>query len=277
MNTSNIRDLFKSLLVNKQFTEINREKSMTDLVGNTTIEIVGASFISDEDAIFGEVNWGYVKREEEWYNSMSLSVNDIPGGAPAVWKAVADKDGFINSNYGWCIYSQENGFKFSESSFAWPFVLATTPLDPCIPYDRPGPSQYAAALEELKRNPESRRAIMIYTRPSMWLEFNKNGRSDFMCTNTVQYLIRGGRLNAIVNMRSQDSVFGHKNDRCWQVHVQTKLANDLGIEVGQLIWQTGSLHIYARHFYLVDHFAKTGQINISKKDYAELYPNSPYI
>jgi len=29
---------------------------MTGLTGNTTIEIIGASFIADEEAIFGEVN-----------------------------------------------------------------------------------------------------------------------------------------------------------------------------------------------------------------------------
>lgn len=243
MNTSNIRDLFKSLLVNKQFTEINREKSMTDLVGNTTIEIVGASFISDEDTIFGEVNWGYVKREEEWYNSMSLNVNDIPGGAPAVWKAVAGTDGLITSNYGWMIYSPENGF-IGEGN---------RPIKPSEA------SQYLQALNELKLNPASRRAIMIYTRPSMWLEYNRNGRNDFCCTNTVQYLIRNGKLNAVVQMRSNDAVLGFKNDRAWQMHVLNNLAGDLQIEPGEITWQVGSLHVYERHYYLVDpvNYSKT--------------------
>lgn len=220
--TSDIREEFKRLLAAKQFTSVNREASMTALAGATTIEIVGACFNANEDAIFGEVNWDYVKREEEWYNSQSLNVSDIPGGAPAIWKAVADKDGFINSNYGWAIYSLENE------------------------------CQYENAKAELQKNPESRRAIMIYTRPRMWLDFNKNGRSDFMCTNTVQYLIRDGKLVSIVNMRSNDAVFGYKNDRAWQRHVQEKLAAELGVEVGDLLWQVGSLHVYARHYHLVD-------------------------
>lgn len=231
ITTADIRAEFATLLAAEKFTSVNREATMTGLTGNTTIEIVGASFIADEESIFGEVNWDYVRREEEWYNSMSLSVNDIPGGPPQIWKAVADKDGFINSNYGWCIYSPDNGFSEDAGELE---------------------CQYTRAFAELKKNPESRRAIMIYTRPSMWSDYNKNGRSDFMCTNAVQYLIRDGALHAIVQMRSNDAVFGYKNDRAWQQHVLEKLANDLSVDVGNLYWNVGSLHVYARHYHLVD-------------------------
>jgi thymidylate synthase len=67
-------------------------------------------------------------------------------------------------------------------------------------------------------------------------------------------------------MRSNDAIFGFKNDRAWQHHVLTKLAADLNVEVGNITWQVGSLHVYARHFFLVDHFAKTGELNISKEE-----------
>lgn len=241
-----IREEFKTLLSQKKFTSINREASMTGLVGSTTIEIVGANFIADTDALFGTVNWEYVKREEGWYESRSLNVNDIPGGAPAIWKAVADKNGFINSNYGFLLFSPENG------------------------------SQYENAKNELLKNPESRRANTIYTRPSMWLDYNRDGRSDFCCTDSVQYLIRDGKVHAVVRMRSNDAIFGYRNDRAWQQHVLTKMTNELNAagnnyEVGQIIWQAGSLHIYARHYYLVKHFALTGEINISKEKYLTLY------
>jgi thymidylate synthase len=93
---------------------------------------------------------------------------------------------------------------------------------------------------------------MIYTRPSMWQDYNRNGRSDFMCTNTVQYLIREGRLHAVVNMRSNDAIFGFRNDRAWQQHVLEKLANDLNVPSGNLYWNVGSLHVYSRHYHLVD-------------------------
>lgn len=228
LTTFDIRERLKALLAAGIFTSVNREATMTELTGSTTIELINANFIADEESIFGTVNREYVEREEAWYNSQSLNVNDIPGGAPAVWKAVADPDGFINSNYGWCIYSDANH------------------------------AQYEHALSELIANRESRRAVTIYTRPSMWSDYNKNGRSDFMCTNAVQYLVRDGAVHSIVQMRSNDAVFGYKNDRAWQLHVLEKMTADLNsacgtnYKVGNLYWNAGSLHVYARHFHLVD-------------------------
>ncbi len=239
LRTADIRQQFKDLLAARKFTQINREATMTNLVGSTTIEIVGASFIADEEAIFGKVNHDYIEREEAWYNSMSLNVNDIPGETPAAWKACADKDGFINSNYGWCIYSFQNGFADADlNAFSLP--------------DGWKINQYNLVVRELQKNPESRRAVMIYTRPSMWSDYNLNGRSDFMCTNAVQYMIRDGAVHAVVQMRSNDAVFGYKNDRAWQQHVLQSVAADVGVPAGNLYWNAGSLHVYARHYNLVD-------------------------
>lgn len=230
---NDVRNAFIELFNSQKFTSVGREKAITGLVGSKTIEIISASFIADEDSIFGVVNQDYVRRELEWYNSMSLNVNDIPGGPPAVWKAVADKDGFINSNYGWCIYSGENLSGNSGDGYE---------------------GQFHKVVQELRVNPESRRAVMIYTRPSIWLEYNKHGRSDFICTNVVQYLIRDGQVDAVVQMRSNDGVFGYKNDRHWQLHVLEKVSNQVGYPVGNLYWNVGSLHIYERHFYLLESY-----------------------
>lgn len=232
----NIRDDLGHALWSKDF--------VTDKSGVKTIEIIGASFIADEELIFGAVNEEYVARELEWYKSQSLLVKDIPGGTPAIWDAVSSSKGEINSNYGWAIWSDEN----------------------C--------SQYNMCIGELGANPDSRRAIMIYTRPSMQFDYNKDGMSDFMCTNTVQYLIRDGEVNAVVSMRSNDVVFGFRNDYAWQKHVLDKLVADLNegdpsreYEAGTIIWNVGSLHVYARHFYLVDHYNQTGKTHVAKKDY----------
>jgi thymidylate synthase len=194
-----------------------------ELVGDT-IELVGTSFIADEESIFGQVNMDYVSRELEWYGSMSLNVNDIPAPIPRIWQEVADSNGEINSNYGWAVFHPDNG------------------------------NQYASVFNELETNPNSRRAIMIYTRPTMHTDYNSSGKSDFICTNTVHYMVRDGKLVAIVNMRSNDAVYGYKNDYQWQKFVHTKLADELGIPTGQMIWQANSLHVYSRHFNLVENY-----------------------
>jgi thymidylate synthase len=228
-----IREQFAALYTDGEF--------VTDKFGGKVIEIIGASFIADEELIFGAVNEDYVERELQWYESQSLYVNDIPGGAPKIWQQVACKNGRINSNYGWCIWNSANG------------------------------NQLDQVIAELKKNPESRRAVAIYTRPSMWEDYNENGRSDFMCTNAVQYLVRDGKLNVVVQMRSNDAWAGYRNDYAWQKHVLDIVANELNVKAGDIYWNAGSLHIYDRQFYLVDNYVKTGEISITKEKYDELY------
>jgi len=216
-NMGTIRNEFRYLLETKQY--------VTDKTGVKTIEILGASFIADEPAIFGEPNEEYIAREIAWYTSQSLKVDDMPGETPAIWKQVAatkgSSKGEINSNYGYLIFSEENG------------------------------RQYYNTFWELKKNPESRRAVMIYNRPSMWLDYNRDGMSDFICTNAVQYVIRKNKLHALVQMRSNDAYFGYRNDWAWQKHVLNLLADELSVDPGNIIWNAGSLHLYERHFELV--------------------------
>lgn len=229
--------------IRHQFAQLyKRNKFVTDKSGVKTVEIINANFITTESSIFGAVNNEYVSREIRWYEGQSLNVNDIPGGTPAIWKQVADRDGFINSNYGWCVFSAENNH------------------------------QFANAVAELENNPDSRRAIMIYTRPEMWGDHTKNGRSDFMCTNTVQYLVRDNIVHSIVNMRSNDAWAGYRNDYAWQFYVLSMVVNKLNARgnayrIGNIHWNAGSLHIYERQFYLIDHYIETGETSITKEEY----------
>ena len=202
--------------------ELMDSNFVTDKTGVKTIEMIGATFEADEPTIFGELNEDYIQRELEWYKSMSLYVDDIPGITPAIWQQVADRGGKINSNYGWCIWSNKN-------------------------YD-----QYENVLKELRVNPDSRRATMIYNRPSMHYDFNRDGMNDFMCTFANSFFIRDGKLVSHYIMRSNDSVFGYGNDYAWAKHIQEKLANALNVEVGDLIWTASNLHVYERHFKFVE-------------------------
>jgi Straboviridae dCMP hydroxymethylase len=209
--------------------KVGNKDFVTDKTGVKTVELIGESFLVTDDHIFGKPNQDYIERELAWYLSESLYVDDIPGGPPSIWKSVASHDGKINSNYGWAIFSEENGHQLSN------------------------------VRHELTKNPFSRRAIAIYTRPSMWLDYNKGGMSDFMCTNSVHYLIRNDKLHAIVQMRSNDAVFGFKNDYSWQEYVLNQLASELSVQPGDIFWQANSLHVYERHFPIVQHYIDTGE------------------
>ena len=211
LKVKHIRDYF--------IQELKSEQFVIDKTGVKTIEMLGATFEANEPTIFGELNEDYIDRELKWYKSMSLYVKDIPGKTPAIWEQVASKHGQINSNYGWAIWHKDNHF------------------------------QYERVLHELMNFPNSRRAVMIYTRPSMWEDYNRDGMSDFMCTNAVQYMIRDGQLVAVVQMRSNDVVFGYRNDYAWQKYVADCLTKDLDLEKQpKIIWHVGNLHVYERHF-----------------------------
>lgn len=218
--------------VRKQLIEKYRNKEyVIDKSGVKTVEIVGSTFLVDEDYIVRKTNQEYFARELEWYKSQSLYVKDIPGKVPVIWEKVSSKVndiGKINSNYGYLVWSKDNF------------------------------SQYDNTLNELKKNPDSRRAIMIYNRPSMHYEYNKDGMSDFVCTLANQFFIRNNKLVMHVTMRSNDAVFGFGNDRPFFQYVQSELAKDLGIEVGDYIHTAGSLHVYEQHFKHLDELIEQG-------------------
>lgn len=236
MNIKDVRDKLANLYKNKEYVIVNKQ---------LTVELIGASFIADTDSIFGLANEDYIERELMWYRSMSRNVNDIDGKVPKIWEIVSSPKGEINSNYGYLINHKENYY------------------------------QYKNVLETLKKDHNSRRAVMIYTNPKMHTQFKRNGMTDFICTNAVQYVIRNNKLSAIVQMRSNDAWAGYRNDYAWQKYVLKKLSKDLRIKEGDIHWNAGSLHVYENQFYLLDHYLKTGEHKITKKDYNKL--NNPSV
>ena len=221
LTCSDIREEFINLY--------RREDFVVDKSGVPVLEICGEAFLVDEDVIFGKINEDYVRKELDWYLSKSLNIWSIEKPVPKIWQQVCDKDGFINSNYGFLIFDEQNGNQFQE----------------CI--------------NELVTNKFSRRALLMYNRPSIWKEYNLNGMSDFICTTSVQLLIRDNKLHYIVNQRSCDVIFGFNNDSQWAKYVHRLAYNMLksnynDLEMGNLVFQVGSLHLYAKHHHYVEKF-----------------------
>lgn len=220
--TSDIREELKRLFREGKFREGKFGK---------TVEIQNAHFLADSDTIIREPNYDYAEREIEWYKSQSLYVKDIPGKTPKIWEMCADKYGRINSNYGWCIFSQDNY------------------------------NQYVHCLLRLIGDHSTREACMIYNRPSMQLDAFENGMHDFMCTYSTQVFLNEispnkYKLDYTVFQRSCDACYGYNNDFLWHKHVLDTLVMDLKVKdtsiedvvVGDITYNCGSLHVYERHF-----------------------------
>jgi len=218
-NVSDIRSAFIDLYEKEEF--------VIDKTGVKTIELVGASFNADSPTIFGSPNQEYIDREIEWYESQSQYVYDIEGETPSIWNQISSTKGKVNSNYGYLVYHYDNH------------------------------CQYKKVLQQLLADPNSRRAVMIYQRPTMHEDFSVDGMSDFICTNGVQYVVRNNCVHCIVQMRSNDVVFGYRNDFAWQKYVLKKIVIDLNnlgenkYSIGNITWQVGSLHVYERHFKFI--------------------------
>lgn len=219
INTEHIRTLF--LDIYKDW--LNK----TYVLETNSLEIINCSFLANEEVIFGEINKEYIKKELDWYLSKSLNINDLAEPIPKIWKEISGKYGEINSNYGWCIFSHENY------------------------------NQFQNAIDKLLDNKHTRQSVMIYNRPNMHKDATRWGMNDFICTYAAQLFIRNNILYYLVYMRSNDAIYGYKNDRYWH-----NLVFDMSLDVlksrypnlkkGDLFWNVGSLHIYPRHFYILE-------------------------
>lgn len=226
LNTNDIKNLLVEKYKNNEF-RVTKD-------GVKTVELQGAQFVADKGWIIREPNYDYANREIEWYKSQSLNVNDIPGVTPKIWQQCADVNGDIVSNYGWMIWSKENG------------------------------SQYKNCLWQLTNDPTTREAVMIYNRPSMHVDAFANRRHDFCCTYAVQCFLNEicednvYKLDYHVFMRSNDAVFGYDNDYYWHKYVMSRLLCDLNqsperfVKPGDIVWNAASLHVYERHFKFLE-------------------------
>jgi thymidylate synthase len=223
------------------FNKIKNKEFVIDKTGVKTVEILALRMELDPNQPllnFYDLRKSpekYIQKEIEWYDSQDLSVKDI-GQSAQMWLNVCSKDDkqLVNSNYGYLVYSKENG------------------------------SQFDNVLKELIKNSYSRRALMIYNRPSMHYDYNKNGMSDFICTLGQQFVIRDNKLISIVEMRSSDMMYGFFSDFPWFAKIQQRLLESLRLAypeltMGKLIWVSNSAHLYEKHFEVVSNIIEAAK------------------
>ena len=219
-------------ITNKEFVNTGANASQT--VGQETyVELIARKVQLDPYApyIYIDKNFQtpkkYVKAELDWYKSMDLSIIGHEGiESNPTWQSCCTKDEKkeINSNYGWCVFSEENG------------------------------SQYDNCLEVLKKDKTTRNAIIMYNRPEIYKDYKRNGMHDMICTFMSHFFIRNNKLYMIHNMRSNDVRYGFIcSDLAWNCFVYQNMYEDLksaypDLEVGTIIWTSDSMHLYSRHF-----------------------------
>lgn len=148
-----------------------------------------------------------------WYMSGNRSVESISRYIPR-WRDFANSDGTAESNYG----------------ATWK-------------------EQIPRIVEVLSLDQDSRRAVVSIYDGKRHLP-QQAGARDVPCTETMQFMVRDGRLDLIVNMRSNDLWWGFCLDQFSFTILQELVANDLRLPVGRYFHNAGSMHVYERHFHV---------------------------
>ena len=165
------------------------------------------NLIDDKDRNW---KWDYAEAEWQWYLSGQNNINilgELYGKIPEIWKRMADKEGYVNSNYGWQ-WKRNN--------------------------------QLDEVIDLLKTNPRTRQAaISIYDRKEGYMYNN-----DTPCTYAVQFTIVGQKLNMCVTMRSNDLWYGFCNDQYCFSKLQELVATETGLLIGSYYHFAHNLHLY---------------------------------
>ena len=105
-------------------------------------------------------------------------------------------------------------------------------------------NQLAKVIDELKRNKETRRAIVVH----YILHEIDQYKYDTPCNNVLNFYIKDDKLHLSIFARSIDLVFGFCNDQYTFAKLMERVSMKTGYPVGQMHWFITNLHVYPRHY-----------------------------
>lgn len=110
----------------------------------------------------------------------------------------------------------------------------------------PGINQVALLVDSLRDNPDSRRHIL-----EGWNVAELDRMALPPCHKTYQYHVADGRLNCVLYQRSCDVALGLPFNLWSAALLQRMLAQQCGLEPGELVWMGGDTHLYLNHAELI--------------------------
>jgi thymidylate synthase len=159
-------------------------------------------------------NQDYAEYEWEWYLKGDRDAQAISERAK-IWKLMMIPDTTeVNSNYG----------------YYWNYN-----------------NQLNRAIEELKSNKETRRAIVVH----YLLDELDRYKYDTPCNDVLNFYIKDDKLHLTVFARSIDLVYGFCNDQFCFSKLMDYVSEKTGYDIGTMNWMITNLHIYERHYNLI--------------------------
>ena len=142
-----------------------------------------------------------------------------------IWDKWADEDGDLGAIYGaqwrrWGAVGTNQGF-----------------------------DQIANVIEQIKKNPDSRRLIVDAWNP---IEVDMGFLALPPCHMMFQFYVNEGKLSCQLYQRSADIFLGVPFNIASYALLTHMIAQQCDLEVGDFIWTGGDCHIYANHLEQVD-------------------------
>ncbi|MCB8821320.1 thymidylate synthase [Microvirga rosea] len=152
-----------------------------------------------------------------WFLSGSTNTRYLKENGVTIWDEWADENGELGPVYGkqWRAWETKDGQTIDQIS---------------------------SLVNGLKSNPHSRR--LLFTGWNV-------GELDQMalppCHMVYQYYVSNGRLSGLLFQRSADTFLGLGWNLCEAALLIHMLAQQTGLEPGELIWSGGDVHLYLNH------------------------------
>ena len=153
------------------------------------------------------------------WQKKSNRVADLKSG---VWDAWADENGTIGKAYG---YQMGVKHKYKEGMM----------------------DQVDCVLYDLKHNPQSRRIMT-----NMYVHADLSEMALYPCAYSMTFNVTDGKLNAILNQRSQDILAANNWNVVQYAVLVHMLAQVSGLRAGELVHVISDAHIYDRHLPIVE-------------------------
>lgn len=189
------------------------EYATTKAIFNTSFQI-----LCPEERIITtrerKFNIDYAEYEWKWYLKGDRDATEIAKKAKIWEMCKVPGTNEVNSNYGWF-------WKYND--------------------------QYKRLIKELKEI-DSRRAVMVHYH----LDELDRYPSDTPCNMVLNFYIKNNFVCMTIFARSIDLVYGFCNDQYTFSKLQEKVAKDLGKEIGTSHYFITNLHIYPRHYTLME-------------------------
>ncbi|QJD29247.1 thymidylate synthase [Methylococcus geothermalis] len=152
-----------------------------------------------------------------WFVSGSTNVRYLQQNGVSIWNEWADENGELGPVYGhqWRHWAKPDG----------------SAID-----------QLAGLLMQLRGNPDSRRLLV-----SAWNPADVEAMALPPCHYAFQCYVTDGKLSLMFQMRSVDVFLGLPFNIASYALLASMLAQQVGLEPGELIWCGGDVHLYRNH------------------------------